>query len=285
MTLEKVKSTISQLETIDPNEEYAYEKALIAFIQIGQLPCLTNSFTAGTIVCRTRTHEIDNLFPNLSDISIAPNYLVKNYQRCNKPFQSKFYCAENRPTSYFELVDNWIDTKEPGDILYVTIGRWRIKTNLNYVIITTPDNTKRISEYHINNGKILDAFLETLDGDFKDAVILLYSFLFEHFSKPAKNDLRTYIITTAYSNLILSHSNSQADAICYPSVPFCEQGINWAINQEFIKPENIELLDSIKNNFKVIEKKSFEEIGLIGPSKIDLLSGNIDWTTPTNKSV
>lgn len=115
MTVEKVEKAISLLEQINPENEYAYENAVLAYLTIGRLPVLQYDIPAESVFFRTRTHENDDLFPLISDISITPNQFVKNFARCNRPFQSKFYCSENRPTSFAELVEYWSDTKDFGD--------------------------------------------------------------------------------------------------------------------------------------------------------------------------
>src|SRR5690606_39880140 len=62
---------------------------------------------------RTRTHENkdEELFTNFRDIFSPPSSIVRNYARCNKPFQPLFYCAENPETSFIELVDYWAKTR------------------------------------------------------------------------------------------------------------------------------------------------------------------------------
>lgn len=90
-------------------------------------------------------------------------------------------------------------------------------------------------------------------------MILFYRFLFEKFRKPAKDDPLTYIITTAYCNLALAEAKGKANCILYPSVPFEGQGINVAINSNFIKPDNIELQSIMCNEMKIskIENNKF----------------------------
>ena len=46
--------------------------------------------------------------------------IYKMVCKCNRPFQSKFYCSENRPTSFMELVEYWAETKTLRKV-YATI--------------------------------------------------------------------------------------------------------------------------------------------------------------------
>ena len=165
MTVENVKKAIALLEAINPKNEYAYEKAVLAYLTIGRLPVLQYEIPAKSVFFRTRTHEDDDLFPLISDISITPNQFVKDFARCNRPFQSKFYCSENRPTSFAELVEYWSDTKDFGDKVYVTIGRWELKKPLIGIIVTTPDKEHRISEFDKEHGAAMETFIEQSDPE------------------------------------------------------------------------------------------------------------------------
>lgn len=281
MTIDNVQKAINKLEAIDPKEEYAYEKAVLAYLTIKHLPILLYDIPHGTFVFRTRTHETDNLFPNISDISITPNSFVMNFARCNRPFQSKFYCSENRPTSYMELVEYWAETKEFGDKIYVTIGKWRLKRAMTVIIVTTPDSDKRISDFDIQHGAALESFIEDTKPEIREATIILYRYLFDKFSKSAKKDPKTYIITTAYCNLALSHADGKADGFYYPSVPFGGQGVNFAINAGFMEGHNMELTNVLRNEFNVDRnesgKHSFTESDKIEAKNVDMSKNAIGW--------
>ncbi|MDH5474583.1 MAG: RES domain-containing protein [Cyclobacteriaceae bacterium] len=281
MTVENVNSAIAQLEAINPIEEYAYEKAILAYLTIKKLPVLLSDIPEGTIVFRTRTHEIDNLFTTVSGISISPNEFVVNFARCNRPFQSKFYCSENRPTSFMELVENWADTKQFGEKVYVTISRWELKKKLTSIFITTPDREKRISEFDIHYGSVMESFIKKCEPEIRDATIIFYRYLFGKFRKPAKDDPKTYIITTAYCNLALSHSKGQASGIYYPSVPFGGQGVNFAINSNFATSENMELTNILRNEMSISENTngmhSFTETGRQEAISFDIINDIIEW--------
>ena len=281
MTVENVKKAITLLEAINPENEYAYEKAVLAYLTIGRLPVLQYEIPAKSVFFRTRTHEDDDLFPLISDISITPNQFVKDFARCNRPFQSKFYCSENRPTSFAELVEYWSDTKDYGDKVYVTIGRWQLKKPLIGIIVTTPDKDHRISEFDKEHGAAMETFIEQSDPEIREATILFYRFLFEKFRKSAKNDRKTYIITTAYCNVALALSEGKVDGIYYPSVPFGEQGINFAINSDYILGNNLELTHILRNELTVSKnengKHGFTETGKVEASGFDIENNLISW--------
>lgn len=281
MTVEKVEKAIALLEAINPENEYAYENAVLAYLTMGRLPVLQYDIPAESVFFRTRTHENDDLFPLISDISITPNQFVKDFARCNRPFQSKFYCSENRPTSFAELVEYWSDTKKIGDKVYVTIGRWKLKKTLTGIIVTTPDKENRVSEFDKEHGAVMETFIEQTDAEIRGATVLFYRFLFDKFRKSAKNDCKTYIITTAYCNVALAHSQGKVDGIYYPSVPFGGQGINFAINSDYVSDNNLELTHILRNELTVSKdengKHGFTETGKVEASGFDIDNNLINW--------
>lgn len=281
MTIANLESAIKRLETINPFDEFAYENALIAYLTIKNLPILIYELSIGQKICRTRTHFSSDLFQTVTDISIPPYNAVKGFGRCNRPFQSKFYGGETRPTSFMELVENWAEEKSIGETLYVTTGLWVTKRPLNSIIITTPDPKNRTSEFDQEHGKILDNFIGNYKGEFREAMIIFYRFLFNRFRKPAKHDPLTYIITTAYCNLALTKTDGQTNCIFYPSVPFAGQGVNFAINSDFIKEENIELQHVMCNEMAIEQnennKHSFIENNSWTTSNINVQNNKISW--------
>lgn len=281
MKIEQVETTIKLLEEINPIDEFAYEKAILAYRNINNFPILSDNIPASNALFRTRLHEENNLFQKISDISLAPQSSVKNFARCNRPFQSKFYCSENRPTSYAELAKYVVETKKVGEKIYVTIGEWLLKKPLTLFIISSPEKERHTSRTDRLHGQTLQRFIDNSNSEIKETTTCLYRYLFDKFRKQSKDDLKTYIITTAFCNLSLIHSKDNVNGICYPSVPFCEQGINLSINSNFITFENIELTQVIRNELTVCENEngnlSFRESGKIEASKIDIENNTILW--------
>lgn len=269
------------LEEINPNDEYAYEKAFLAFKTVMALPTLIYKMSGNIEVFRARTHFDNELYGLKSDISLAPHSAIKYFARCNRPYQSKFYCSENRPTSYMELVNYWSGEREVGQNLYVTIGRWRIKTDFSTLIVTSPDPQKRISNFDQYHGTSLDEILNKEEGESKEATIVFYQYLFDRFRKSAKNDPLTYIITCAYCNIALAGVPYSVDAIYYPSVPFEGNGINFAFNNNFINENNIELLSALRDEFVVYLNdaliKSFHQTNFINANSVNDVAGTITW--------
>ncbi len=284
MTAQIVVNAIQQLESINPNDEFAYEEAIIKFLSIGKIPVLMDIIEANTAICRTRTHYKNELyFEKVSDIFIVPQQLVTTFSRCNKPYQAKFYGSENRPTSYLELVNNWLENFKEGDKLFVTIGEWLTLRNLCLVLITTPDKQLRNSAFDKHYGNHLDNYLGQYKDCEKNGFIEFYRYLFTKFRKDAKNDLHTYLITSAYCNLALSLAKGKADGIFYPSVPGVpakENGMNFALNSNIMTFSNFKLSTVIRNEMTVIKdcnETNYKQTGLLKASSFDTFKNEIKW--------
>lgn len=282
MTVEEINQIVNSIEDISENDENAYEKIIFQLLKIKRFPVLIYELPQGHFLFRSRTHGEEEFFTSINDISITPSNFIHSFGRCNRPHQSKFYVSENRPTSFMELVEYWSENKKVGDKINVTIGRWQILKPLNCIIITTPDVEQRISAYDIENGEILDTFIEKSDENIREATKQLYRYFFEKFRKSSKNDLKNYLITSAITNVCLTISNNQADCIQYPSVPFAGEGDNFAINKDFISDENIKLIGALNNELTIVSENengtfNFEQTKNISTENIDYDNRTIVW--------
>ena len=279
MTSKQVQNSIHILESIDPTDPAAYDKAFDAYIQMGHLHFLILDFPELPLhVFHTRTHDSNNYFEDFSDISIPPAKFVKSFARCNIPNQPVFYCSDFRPTSYMELLEYWVEEKKE-EFLYVTIGKWTIENSLKLLIITSPFEKDRLSTYDQTHGDKLDHFINLHSGDMKNALILLYKFLFYKFRKPAKKDLQTYIVTSAFCNF--AFKNKSIDAILYPSVPYKGEGINLAIKETYDFKKNMKLILVARNTFRRINNElsqtTFQEVDFRKAQHIDYDKNKIVW--------
>jgi len=280
MDIGKLKTAFDKLENLDPTDELVYEKAFFIFNSIGHLPVFIYPVEKRVEIFRTRTHESPEYFQNISDIEITPRKSVKDFARCNRPFQSIFYCSENRPTSFMELLEYWVETKNFGDKLYITMGIWGNIKPMNLIIITTPDVNKRVSKFDKLHGKAYDEHLKNKSEEEQKFSALFFDYMFEKFRKPAKNDLKTYIITSTYCNLALILANDRADGISYPSVPFQGNGVNIALKEDYSK-NHLKLSQAMWMEFEVTptkeNKHDFTESKSILTDKINQVNGTIQW--------
>jgi len=282
MDLNSVKQAIEELKQIDFKNEHSYEQTIWKFLKCVELPNYTYSIPKDTVVFRTRTHkENEEFFENVSQIGITPKKFITDFGRCNRPAQSVFYASENRPTSYAELIESCTKDKGEGDRVMVTIGAWKLKKNMDVVVVTSPNKEERVSEYDKMHGDNLDAELAGIeDENDRKSIQEIYKFLFEIFRRPSNDDTLNYILTSAFSNISLMHPDGPTDGIYYPSVPFRFQGVNYAITESFAT-KNLELVSALRNEFSITinaeGKHHFKEIGKIDAKKIDIEKDMIIW--------
>jgi len=280
MNQKKVDEGIKALESLDPHDEAAFEKAIAAFRHVGQLPFLIFDHPDLPIdVFHARTHEIDNYFETFSDIGLPPAAVVKQFARCNIPGNPVFYCADFRPTSYLELLEYWVEEKNE-EFLHVTIGKWTITNDLKALIVTSPFEEDWVTNYDKVHGDKLQHFISQHDGEMKPAMTRMYKFLFDRFRKPAKKDLLTYIITSCYCHLAFGQTKNPIDAILYPSVPFGGKGINIAIKSGYPFNENMKLILVARDSFRRIDSRplpTFQQSAFKQAIELDYKKEKIIW--------
>ena len=281
ISIQEVQSIINELEEINPNEPNAFNQAIATFSSMNKLPGFIYDLPSGMPVFRARTHRDYGFFHHLSDYGMPPKETLECYGRCNPPYEPVFYCSENRPVAYMELVLSWAAKLKDGDKFAVTTSRWVLKEELPSIIIASPDINERKSEYDIIHGESLDRFIEAQHHYDRDALRLFFSFLARKF-RTMENLEHTYIITSAYTRLLLDRSEGQASAICYPSVRFGGSGINIAINADYLNnKDNLVLTDAIRNVLVRGTNDSgqveFTEIEMISAKKVDGENKLVCW--------
>lgn len=284
MFIQSVNETIKLLEAINSSDEYAYERAVLAYRHLKEFPVVVCEEKFDVPIFHSRTHFDNDFFQAVSDVFLPPTEVVKYFGRCNRPGQRMLYCSENRSTSYYEFIEDWINTKKIHEKFNVTIGRWVLKNTLSSIIVTTPDETARISEYDKCYGKILDNHLNGQSSELKEANSIFYRYLTSKFRKPAKDDIKTYVITAAYCNLAFIRTKDKAQAICYPSVPSelgGQAGINWAISPNFATFNYMELTHIVRDEFKSYKnennKISFHSTKYSEAKEINVSKNVIIW--------
>jgi len=282
MNVDAIKKVLQELREIDTTNDYAYEEVIWKYLTCVRLPIFVYTLPKNSMIFRARTHEKDDYFFNISDIGLTPKKFVTDFGRCNRPNQSVFYASENRPTSYAELVKSWSKKGHKiGTSIFVTIGAWKLKKNLDLILVSTPKQEDRISDFDKENGVYLDKYISEYGAEEQKVLKEIYHFLFEFYRKPS-NDYNQllYYLTTGYANLALAHNDSKAYGVYYPSVPYLHQGVNFAINGSFAK-ENLELTSALRNKFTIIlnddGKPVFRETDKTEAIKIDTLENTIEW--------
>lgn len=277
--LENVENVIKEIESINEQDDYAYEKILLSLTKVKQLPIFIDTIGAGTKIFRTRTHSTDTRFTNVSELSYPDKKIVPKFARCNRPYQSVFYGSENRPVSYLELVEYWVETSPFGSKFYATIGCWELTQDINAVLVLNTDSSKRTTEFEKHFGDNLDKVLARQSPEIRESSSIFLNYIDSKFSKSAKNDLKTYMVTTAYTNMALLHAKETAQGIVYQSVPAAKIGINMAVQPNFA--DSFKLIHVLRNGFETYEneigKHSFIEFETIEAKQIKNDIGTIEW--------
>lgn len=274
---DEINNLIKAINDLDSNKGYYYESVLLEFFKIKKLPLILYQQSAAHLLFRTRINKKNDPFLNISEISYPKETNVNSYGRVNKPSQSMFYCSENRPTSYLELIEYLTEKHAAGDEITLTIGAWNLVDSITVALIFNPLKP-RDNPYNIEHGKAYDSLIEEIDEEFKDGYNLFFEYIGSKFDQPGKNDREAYLITAAYSNLIFAH-NKMVKGLIYPSVPFCGEGFNIAFLPEVVDDNIIRLIDVQKNvmqveldngNFNLVEKS-------ISGGSINYSTNSIKW--------
>lgn len=243
--IDEVNAAIRKIENLDKTKGHYYEQVLFEFSKIEKLPIIIYRVEANELFFRTRINN-GNDFETFTDLSYPDEKYVSAYARANKPLQQMFYCSENRPTSYIELLNN----KEGNirDEITLTIGCWQAVEPINVVLVFDPSKS-RDNEYNQRHGAGYDNFIEQTQEELRGGTRRLFEFIGSYFGKQANDDKHTYMLTTAYSNLVFAHD--MVEGIIYPSVPFGGNGFNIAFFPKIIEDNRLRLLDVMKNVMRI----------------------------------
>jgi hypothetical protein len=100
-----------------------------------------------------------------------------------------------------------------------------------------------------------------------------FEYIGSKFDKPAKNDMQTYMFTTAYSNLIFTKEN--VEGIMYPSIPLRGDSFNVAFFPSLIDENKLRLLSVSKNTMRIelmgdVNKRFIEQNSTKGKINYDM---------------
>ncbi|MGC3978390.1 MAG: hypothetical protein QM751_09315 [Paludibacteraceae bacterium] len=242
--IEKVNAAIKKIERLGKSKGHYYEQVLFELSNIEKLPIIIYRLEANELFFRTRINNGNN-YETFADLSYPDEKYISSYARANKPLQQMFYCSENRPTSYIELLNS--KDGNVGDEITLTIGCWQLVEPVDVVLVFDPSKA-RDNEYNQTHGAGYDNFIEQTQEEFREGTKLLFEFIGSYFGKQA-NDKCTYMLTTAYSNLVFTHD--MVEGIIYPSVPFGGNGFNVAFFPKIMDDNRLRLLDVMKNVMKI----------------------------------
>lgn len=154
--IDEVNTAIIKIERLDKTKGYYYEQVLFELSKIEKLPIIIYRLEANELFFRTRINNGYD-FETFADLSYPDEKYISAYARANKPLQQMFYCSENRPTSYIELLNN--KDGSVGDEITLTIGCWQAVEPIDVVLVFDPSKN-RDNEYSLKHGSGYDSFIE-----------------------------------------------------------------------------------------------------------------------------
>ena len=255
------RKIINELNKLDLDKtEYRIIKNLLSPL-VKKLPHLiknTNGFYFRSRICNEK-----NLVDK-SELNAPPKELVKNFQRCNQPFEPMFYASSKRITSILEC-----NPKE-GDIIY--LSQW--SNNNNKVPVNHLLNHNIEHEYNNINieQEMIISFLETI---FTRKIHKTYS--------------NSYKITAAITELcrinfkVNNGGNkyiNQKVGFAYPSVFNLKDSYNTVFEKEFATKE-FEIFHVMK--LKILERDNDNLKYKILDTAWEFENGKIIWTNDKNQ--
>lgn len=275
--LRNVEKAIERINSIDYSRNDSFAKVENEIRRIGKIPIIMYIFQTNNMIFRARINFKTNFFTKFSEISYPKPESVKNYARVNVPNQSRFYGSENRPTSYLELAEYLAQETKIGETISITIGGWMVTDDLKLILVYNPKDTKE-TEYNKHHKDVFSDFLNKIGEKYKSGTVRLYEFLGEKFSEYAKNRKDIYIITNAFSGIVLS--KNKADGIIYPSVPMIGKGFNVALLPSEVDDLKIRLMFASRDTFEIgeteEEKHHFKETKRVD-AQLNYKSNTLEW--------
>jgi hypothetical protein len=276
--LARIEGAINEIESIDYSNSWSYEQVIHSILKIPHLPIILFTEPRGNSIFRSRINNDMTPYYSISDISLPKEEFVLNFARANKPKQSLFYGSENRPTSYMEFAMHLAETTPFNKVVSLTVGRWEIQRNLIFALVFNPTMVRN-NVYNNTHGEFFDDFISKTPEELRKGTIKLFEFIAEKYANQVEhNDIKTYLITCAYSNIIFSYG--QCDGIMYPSVPRLGDAFNVVIKKNSIDEGVLVLRNARMDKFVAREqsngKHEFLNIASMDADKIGV--GKIEWS-------
>ncbi len=281
-----LQNIINEIKASDPSDIYT---SILNFFSLRKPAFCKFNLTVGhRLLFRVRSHtegDGDYFFKNLANISYRTDYPnINKFGRCNKPFESLFYCSDNEMLSFAE-VSEITRTENKKETAYHTTSVWKMNEDLLVTAIFEPDNIE------INNTELIDITkkcIEQIDTTShpieKEKIKSLLKFVANEFTKPFSLDNNVYLFSSAVANYFLdtiSTENENMDGIVYPTcigeAKIRNLGLNHVFRTDLVGfGKKIEFIDAYRSR---MDKKGFEyfETERVGLKRANKFTGEIIW--------
>lgn len=276
--LSQIERAINEIESIDYSNSWSYEQVVHSILKIPHLPIILFTEPRGNLIFRSRINNDITPFETVSDISLPKEDFVLSFARANKPKQSLFYGSENRPTSYMEFAMHLAETTPFNKEVSLTVGSWEIQRNLIFALVFNPTMVRN-NIYNKTHGVYFDDFISKAPEEFRIGIIKFFEFIAEKYANQVEqNDIKTYQITCAYSNIIFAYG--QCDGIMYPSVPRLGDAFNVVIKKNSIDEGVLVLKNARMDKFVAREQSNgkHEFLNISSMDAINIETEKIEWS-------
>lgn len=233
-TLQELKILIEELSSANYNL-VSYNKLVAKLRQFQFIPFVTAKLNPGYHIERGRINEPGQIFTSEKELSYRTDRdNITQYGRANIPYDSLFYGAIESDVIKHPRLINLLETSQifrnldkqkidQADFI-MTVGKWRIKEELEIVEIVFDENSieksadiKKSYEHHLEK-------LKSELPDFAEQFSLLLKFFSNQFAKKEITSHLDYMISAAYTDLALNFKGSPG--LKYPSVKSDYMGHN-----------------------------------------------------------
>jgi len=277
---------IAHIKSSNKAAEYVSFRNLFSYINI---PLLTFEIAEGKqLLYRVRSHSEGNgdyLFKNISELSFRQDITnIRNFGRCNEPFQSRFYASNDEAIAFSEVADI-ARTNNKKDIAYFTTSVWKINQGILATSIVELDEIVDENRDLLELTKRCFEYLETLNFiPQKDDLKSLLKGIALEFTKPSSLDKDAYLFSAAYANYLFNAmgiDKKKIEGIVYPTCIDKSNtrnfGLNYVFNNSIVGFDNkIEFVDAYRSRLDKFDK-TYELGEVINMKRANKFTGEIEW--------
>lgn len=241
---------IEQIKKVDLESDSSYSQ-IFGLISQMYIPIDYTKQLKGSFLFRARRNSKPNEYHFKDEISYNHDFRkIKEFGRVNEIGQSIFYATNKLETSIIETSFMIKDKDRFEGIERFTIGRWRVIEDIDIIAMISNEEAYRVND--IIKRLYSESLAHKLANNETNKIRKYFS---DEFAKKC-NHSKSYQISCAYFNYIISQPYVNAWGIIYPSVGYEYQDINIALLPSAV--DTFLILDSVFE-YEINMKNSFME--------------------------